>query len=146
MSIDKKTGDIKISNEIKINKNTSKIEVENIENIEKYGNINGYETYSIKDTTFLNLKMRINFRFKDNYLFKIELIWTDGKVNISGYNVTNLDLSNEKEYLSNKISQAVEELAEITTTYEDCFSFPWGYILIKADQKSLSCLIDIIYK
>jgi hypothetical protein len=146
MNIDKNTGDIEISKKIKITKNISKIEIENLKNLEKYGSINGYETYSIKDIIFLNLKMRINFRFKENSLFKIEIIWTDGKVNLLGYNVSNLDLSNEKEYLSEKISQTVGELAEITTTYEDCFSFLWGYILVKADRKSLSCSIEIFYK
>ena len=146
MIIDKKIGDIELLNEIKINKNTSKIEFENLKNLEKFGNIKGYETYSIKEIFFLNLKMRINFRFKGNFLFKLQLIWTDGKVNLLGYDASNLDLSNEKEYLSTKISHVIKELAEVTTTYEDCFSFLWGYILIKADQKSQSCSIEIIYK
>ncbi len=144
--INKRTGELKIFNKITINKNTSKIEVENLKNLEIYGKINGYETYSIKEIFFLNLKMRINFKFKDNFLFKLQLIWTDGKVNLLGYDANNLDLSNEKEYLSNKISRATKELAEVTTTYEDCFSFFWGYILVKADQKSQSCTIEIIYK
>ena len=146
MNINKNTGDIEMQNKIKITKNISKIDIENLKGLEKYGNINGYETYSIKDIVFLNLKMRMNFRFKENSLFKIEIIWTDGKVNLMGYNVSNLDLSNEKEYLSTKISHVIKELAEVTTTYEDCFSFLWGYILVKADRKSLSCSIEIIYK
>lgn len=146
MMINKRTGELKIFNKITINKNTSKIEVENLKNLEIYGKINGYETYSTKEIFFLDLKMRINFRFKDNFLFKLQLIWTDGKVNLLGYDASNLDLSNEKEYLSTKISQAIKELAEVTTTYEDCFSFLWGYILVKADQKSQSCSIEIIYK
>lgn len=146
MNIDKKTGDIELFNKIKINKNTSKNEFENLKNLEIYGNINGYDTYSIKEIFFLNLKMRINFRFKDNSLFKLQLIWTDGKVNLLGYDASDLDLSNEKKYLSDEISQEIKELAEITTAYEDCFSFLWGYMLVKADRKSQSCSIEIIYK
>ena len=53
MIIDKKIGDIELLNEIKINKNTSKIEFENLKNLEKFGNINGYETYSTKEIFFL---------------------------------------------------------------------------------------------
>ncbi len=146
MRINKRTGDLEILGEIKISCNTSKNDIENLKNLEKYGNINGYETYSIKEIFFLDLKMRINFRFKDNFLLKLQLIWTDGKVNLLGYDASILDLSNEKVYLSTKISHTIKELAEVTTTYEDCFSFLWGYILVKAGQKSQSCSIEIIYK
>ena len=151
MNINKNTGDIEINENFHVNKNTSTKEIKEIKEIkninflEYFWKINEFETYSIQNINFLNLETRVNFRFKNGILCIIEIIWTDGITNRLGYNSSQSDMINEKKYLSKLISKSLDQSAETSTKYEDFFSFSWGYILIKADQKSSLCSTMIIY-
>ena len=145
MDINKNTGDIEINENFHANKNTSTKEIENINSLESFGKINEFETYSMQNIQFLHLKIRVNIRFKKGILFIIEIIWTDGITNRLGYDSSHSDMINEKRYLSMLISKSLGQSAETSTKYEDFFSFSWGYILIKADQKSSLCSTMIIY-
>ncbi|MCA1863098.1 hypothetical protein LE191_23570 [Janthinobacterium sp. HSC-3S05] len=145
MNINKNTGDIEINENFHVNKDTSTKEIKNINFLEGFGEINEFETYSIQSINFLNLETRVNFRFKNGILYIIEIIWTDGITNRLGYNSSHSEMINEKKYLSKLVSKSLGQSAEISTKYEDFFSFSWGHILIKADQKSSFCSIMIIY-
>lgn len=145
MNINKNTGDIEINENFHANKNTSTKEIKNINLLEGFGKINKFETYSMQNIQFLNLETRVNLRFKNEILYIIEIIWTDGITNRLGYDSSHSDMINEKKYLSTLISKSLGQSAETSTKYEDFFSFSWGYILIKADQKSSLCSTMIIY-
>ncbi|NVI83194.1 MULTISPECIES: hypothetical protein [Janthinobacterium] len=145
MNINKNTGDIEINENFHVNKNTSTKEIKNINFLEYFGKINEFETYSMQNIQFLNVETRVNFRLKNGILCIIEIFWTDGITNRLGYNSSHSDMINEKKYLSKLISNSLAQSAETSTKYEDFFSFSWGYILIKADQKSSLCSTMIIY-
>ena len=145
MNINKNTGDIEINEHFHVSKNTSTKEIKNINFLEIFGKINEFETYSIRNIHFLNLETRVNFRFKNGTLCIIEIIWTDGITNRLGYDSSHSDMINEKKYLSKLISKSLGQSAETSTKYEDFFSFSWGYIIVKADQKSSLCSTMIIY-
>ena len=145
MNINKNTGDIEINEHFHVSKNTSTKEIKNINFLESFGEINEFETYSMQNIKFLNLETRVNFRFKNGILYIIEIIWTDGITNRLGYDSSHSDMINEKKYLSKLISKSLDQSAETSTKYEDFFSFSWGYIIIKADQKSSFCSTMIIY-
>lgn len=145
MNINKNTGDIEINENFHVNKNTSTKEIKNINFLENFGEINEFETYSMRNIKFLNLETRVNFRFKNGILYIIEIIWTDGITNRLGYDSSHSDMINEKKYLSKLISKSLGQSTETSTKYEDFFSFSWGYIIVKADQKSSLCSTMIIY-
>ena len=145
MNINKNTGDIEINENFHVNKNTSTKEIKNINFLEYFGKTNEFETYSMRNIQFLNVETRVNFRLKNGILCIIEIFWTDGVTNRLGYNSSHSDMINEKKYLSKLVSKSLGQSAEISTKYEDFFSFSWGDILIKADQKSSLCSTMIIY-
>ena len=145
MNINKNTGDIEINENFHVNKNTSTKEIKNINSLESFGKINEFETYSMQNIQFLDLETRVNFRFKNGILYIVEIIWTDGITNRLGYDSSHSDMINEKKYLSKLISKSLGQSAETSTKYEDFFSFSWGYIIVKADQKSSLCSTMIIY-
>ena len=107
MNINKNTGDIEINENFHVNKNTSTKEIKNINLLEGFGKINEFETYSMQNIQFLNLETRVNLRFKNEILYIIEIIWTDGITNRLGYDSSHSDMINEKKYLSKLISKSL---------------------------------------
>ncbi|MBB5606802.1 MULTISPECIES: hypothetical protein [unclassified Janthinobacterium] len=145
MKINKETGEIEINDNIIIGKNTSKNDILKIEKLEYFGKTNEFETYSTQGIYFNQLKMKLILRFKNEKLLILEFIWLDGEVNKLGYESSNSELKKEKTYLSKIISRFLFQEAEKTTPYEDFFSFSWGDIIIKSDQKSSYCVTMIVY-
>lgn len=96
MNINKNTGDIEINENFHLNKNTSTEEIKNIKSLESFGKINEFDTYSMRNIQFINLKTIINLRFKNGILCIIEIIWTDGITNRLGYDSSHSDMINEK--------------------------------------------------
>ncbi|MGK5034652.1 hypothetical protein [Janthinobacterium sp. LB3P118] len=96
MNINKNTGDIEINENFHVNKNTSTKEIKNINFLESFGEINEFEKYSMQNIKFLNLETRVNFRFKSEILYIIEIIWIDGITNRLGYDSSHSDMINEK--------------------------------------------------
>ena len=74
MNINKSTGYIEINENFHANKDTSTKEIKNINFLESFGEINEFETYSMRNILFLNLETRVNFRFKNGILCIIEII------------------------------------------------------------------------
>lgn len=70
---------------------------------------------------FLNLETRVNLRFKNEILYIIEIIWTNGITNRLGYDSSHSDMINEKRYLSMLISKSLGQSAETSTKYEHFF-------------------------
>lgn len=145
MKINKKSGKIEIKNLI-IDKFTTPELLEKDNNLKFFGFINGYDVYSNDFVVFLELRMVVNIRFKEKKLSSIELIWKDGVSSNLNYNLEIQEIINEKEKIKNLFNLCMQIKPDFSSRYEDRFTFPWGRLIISADQKSLSCITKIFYE
>lgn len=106
----------------------------------------GFIVYGPVSILIWGKEFKAGLRFFNDVVHGVTMSLAHSRVASLGYDATEEDLLTEKKTLTKMLSKHLSCLPASTSLGADVFEFPWGGIVVRADQKSTWCGIELWFK